>query len=573
MVIQRSRPGALGAAMVLALAITLVRGSAGEARAFSGFYAASDGVPEAAPHHGPRPNGGPLLQPASVVVLMREGTRTVVSIESSYLGPAESFAMVIPVPAAIKKEDVKTLSHSLFDHVLELGAPRLVESWERDPCVVAAERADAGALADAGRDGAGARGRRRARAPSLAIDDSALVPRETRVETAFQVGEYDVTILSAADGQDLAGWLRANHFVVPDGAEALLAPYVQARSLFLVARVNPAKLTFTRGQPGGARLAALSPLRFYFDSERFDFPIRPALLNSDGPQDLIVNVLARSTRYEIEGRGNFAAPTNLTLGDAARAELSSVYVTLFDRLLEAHPGAAVIEYARSATSCDAACPVPPLSARELLALGADVLPAAPGERERATFGSGFVLSRLHMRYAREDAAADLTFAPALPISGGAPDSAVQSRRTAPPTYNDFQTRYVVKRTWSGEVACEGPIRDVWSAVPPGASRASRPRAAMNLAFAPRGDIDLASVVHGDVPELGLIAASPAAASAGDPSMAARAAPASAAADESTKGKGCAACAVAREERSEGGILVTLLAAFAAGARRRRLVRE
>src|ERR1043166_7452321 len=71
---------------------------------------------------------------ATQVVLMREGTRTVLSMQNDYKGPLEAFAMVIPVPVVLHKEDVKTLPKNVFDHTDSLGSPRLVEYWEQDPC-------------------------------------------------------------------------------------------------------------------------------------------------------------------------------------------------------------------------------------------------------------------------------------------------------------------------------------------------------------------------------------------------------------------------------------------------------
>ena len=44
--------------------------------------------------------------------------------------------MVIPVPVVLQQENVKTLSPEIFSRVDKLGAPRLVEYWERDPCFV-----------------------------------------------------------------------------------------------------------------------------------------------------------------------------------------------------------------------------------------------------------------------------------------------------------------------------------------------------------------------------------------------------------------------------------------------------
>src|SRR5262245_29923952 len=75
-----------------------------------------------------------LFNNASMVVLMRDGTRTVLSMQNNYQGPPADFAMVVPVPVVLQKENVKTLNKELFDHIDQLDAPRLVEYWEQDPC-------------------------------------------------------------------------------------------------------------------------------------------------------------------------------------------------------------------------------------------------------------------------------------------------------------------------------------------------------------------------------------------------------------------------------------------------------
>src|SRR5262249_4662584 len=75
-----------------------------------------------------------LYNNASQVVLMRSGNHTVMTMSNNYKGPPENFAMVVPVPVVLKKEQVKTLPHDVFKHVDELSAPRLVEYWEEDPC-------------------------------------------------------------------------------------------------------------------------------------------------------------------------------------------------------------------------------------------------------------------------------------------------------------------------------------------------------------------------------------------------------------------------------------------------------
>src|SRR5450755_2066504 len=94
--------------------------AARDARAFCGFYVSGADAK--------------LTNDATQVVLMRDGTRTVLSMQNSYQGPPEDFALVIPVPVVLQKENVKTLARGVFDRVDQLTAPRLVEYWEQDPC-------------------------------------------------------------------------------------------------------------------------------------------------------------------------------------------------------------------------------------------------------------------------------------------------------------------------------------------------------------------------------------------------------------------------------------------------------
>src|SRR6185295_17751623 len=75
-----------------------------------------------------------MFNDATNVILMRDGTRTVLSMQNDYRGPLEDFAMVIPVPVVLKPTDVKVVPKAVFDRLDSLGSPRLVEYWEQDPC-------------------------------------------------------------------------------------------------------------------------------------------------------------------------------------------------------------------------------------------------------------------------------------------------------------------------------------------------------------------------------------------------------------------------------------------------------
>jgi hypothetical protein len=441
-----------------------------------------------------------LVADATQVVLMRKGTRTVLAMQNNYKGPPEAFAMVIPVPVVLKEADVKTLPPQVFSNVERMGAPRLVEYWEQDPCrqEVVYDRAPP-PMASAGAPPPAKAARR---------DDLGVT-----VEAQFTVGEYQIVILSAKESTGLDTWLRREKYNIPKGAEPLLRPYVESGMKFFVAKVNPQKVKFVGGR------ADLSPLRFHYDSEQFVLPIRLGLANSGGTQDLIVSILSPGQRYEVANYKNVTIPTNLDVKDSVRDRFGAFYTALFDRTIERNPGAVVTEYAWQATTCDP-CPGPTLQPNDFMTLGADVLepnqqiaapppgpaggrPAPPMRRVPRGWGFDFVLTRLHARYGRE-IKDDLVFKAAPPIVGGrefVQNNGKLEEGAQASSMNNFQGRYAIRHRWTGPIACANPRRGIWGGPPNGI--AASPQAALGLAFAPRGQVQLATSINGDVPEIGL----------------------------------------------------------------------
>jgi hypothetical protein len=60
-------------------------------------------------------------------------------------------------------------------------------------------------------------------------------------------------------------------------------------------------------------MAQLSPLRFHYDAEQFNLPVRLGMINSAGAQDLIVHILAANQRYEVANYPNVTIPTNINV--------------------------------------------------------------------------------------------------------------------------------------------------------------------------------------------------------------------------------------------------------------------
>jgi len=166
------------------------------AEAFCGFYVA----------------GGDqqMFNDATQVVLMRKGTRTVLAMQNNYKGPPDAFAMVVPVPVVLQEGDVKTLSKDVFEHIEKMGAPRLVEYWEQDPCEVSRYRLEGVAMAA------------NAMSPTAAPQGAGGRDLGVTIEAKFTVGEYQILILSAKDSTGLDTWLKQENYHIPDGAEPLL---------------------------------------------------------------------------------------------------------------------------------------------------------------------------------------------------------------------------------------------------------------------------------------------------------------------------------------------------------------
>ena len=541
---------------LLALPIALAALAAPtEAKAFCGFYVAGADAK--------------LFNNATMVVLMREGTRTVLSMANNYQGPPQDFAMVVPVPVVLQKENVKTLPAPIFDKIDKLASPRLVEYWEQDPCAPMVEYKNGGPP-----------GKPKVRMMGGVQESGGL---GVKVEAQFEVGEYEVVILSANDSLGLDTWIRQNGYKIPAGAEPLLRPYVQSGSKFFVAKVNIQKVRFENG------MAQLSPLRFHYDTETFSLPVRLGLVNSAGTQDLLVHILSKGQRYEAANYKNVAIPTNLDVKDSTRKDFGAFYAALFDRTLARHPRSVITEYAWDASTCDP-CPGPTLDGSDFMTLGADVLvPPKQNQGEdfegpmpRRRWSGGYVLTRMHMRYDKDILGEDLVFRAAPPIEGGREFVATEGQLETgarPGPVNNFQARYAIRHAWTGAVKCASPRRGIWGG-PPGGVASQGPQAAQKLAFAPRGGIALTGFVQKDGNETAidsgpLISAPLPSGSAPPPP-----APTSTASSSGTgtagaqppstpsDAGGCAGCHIGAEKQAQGW-MVMALAALGAWAGRRR----
>jgi hypothetical protein len=351
-----------------------------------------------------------LFNRASQVVLVRDGQRTVMTMASDFEGDLKEFAIVIPVPTFLKREQIHVGDKALVDHLDAYSAPRLVEYFDPDPCDMRRFEEKALPMAAArsmAQDAAGSR------AKSLGVT----------IEARYTVGEYDILILSAQESSGLETWLRQNGYRIPTGASEVIGSYLKQNMRFFVARVNleeQTKLGFSY----------LRPLQVAYESPKFMLPIRLGMVNASGPQDLFVYAMTRNGRIETTNYRTVKLPSDMELPVYLKesGEFPRFYKAMFSRQVEKQDRSAVFtEYAWDMRWCDP-CAADPLSGDELRQLGVFWNGDTRGG------AANVFLTRLHVRYDNAHFPEDLVF-----------------QETA--DRGNFQARYVLRHPWTGGQSC------------------------------------------------------------------------------------------------------------------------
>ena len=371
-----------------------------------------------------------LFNHASQVVMVRHGDKTVLSLMNDYQGEPADFALVIPVPEILQKEQIHIGDREVFKKLDEYSSPRLVEYFDPDPCepIRPMYRMEMNSMAAAPPAGAASE----TRGETLGV----------KVEAQYTVGEYDIVVLSAKQSDGLETWLQENGYKIPLGAHRALEPYIRQDMKFFVAKVN-----LKEHQASG--LSYLRPIQFAFQSPKFMLPIRLGMINAQGPQDLIVYALTQDGRVETTNYRTEKVPTGEEIPEYVKAEFQDFYKSVFSKQVDDNAMKVVFtEYVWNMGWCDP-CAGPPLSREELKSLGVFWLDdQAPGQngliyRQPPIFGGGgampVMLTRLHVRYSADTFPEDLAF-----------------QETG--DHENFQARYVLQHPWHGSSnACPAAI--------------------------------------------------------------------------------------------------------------------
>ncbi len=381
--------------------------SAPAASAFCGFYVAKADTD--------------LFNDASKVVLVRDEERTVITMASDYRGEVSEFAMVVPVVDIPLREQINVANPALVDHLDEYTAPRLVEYYDDNPCEMRYRR-DMMAMSAP---------------PPEPVMEMAMEEAEdlgVTIEAEYEVGEYDILILSAEESDGLITWLNQNEYRIPDGAEDVVGAYLKRGMKFFVAKVNLER------HDGSSMLR---PIQVAYEDEDFMLPIRLGTVNADGKQELFVFAITRQGRVETTNYKTVKLPSNMDVPIFVKDEFGDFYKAMFEHQTEKENGKAVfMEYAWDMSWCDP-CAANPLSRSELRELGVMWLDeGGPGEIQpmpRPGIGPQPVdafVTRLHVRYDGQTFPEDLNFQ----VTGDR---------------ENYQGRYVLRHPWRGDYGqCE-----------------------------------------------------------------------------------------------------------------------
>lgn len=372
---------------------------------------------------------GTLKNKTSQVILVRDGNKNVITMYNDFKGDTKDFAMVVPVPVVLRKDDIKVVDQSIFPRLNDYSAPRLVEYWDQNPCYgyekedMIQRKSVSASMAEVTVAG-GLRGK----------------VAGVKIEAKYLIGEYDILILSAKESSGLKDWLNENGYKIPEGAEEVLDPYIKSNLKFFVVKVNEKEKQKLNNN-------FLRPIQISFNSPKFMLPIRLGMANADGDQDLIVYAFTRKGRIECTNYRNVNIVTGNNVPLFVQKNFGAFYGNLFTHQWDKEDkSAAFLEYAWNVTpvnqmKCDPCVGNPPTE-YDLVQSGVwwlgnkDWSDYSDVDNEEPDNGSKNVhFTRLHFRYNRKSFAQDLMF-------------------QVTPNTESYQARYVITHPATGDFTCD-----------------------------------------------------------------------------------------------------------------------
>ncbi len=382
----------------LAIILLALFGQTNDASAFCGFYVAKADAS--------------LFNTKSQVIIVRDGDYSVITMSNDFKGDVKDFAMVVPVPVVLQKEDIKVVNANLFQKLDSYSAPRIVQYFDSNPCYDVYELD----------------GNMPASLSEVTVTRSSSDMKKEKslgvtIEARYTVGEYDILLLSAKESVGLKTWLISNGYKIPATAEEVLEPYIKSNMKFFVVKVNLERQL-------SSNFESLRPIQIRFNSPKFMLPIRLGMANANGPQDMIVYAFTKTGRVEAVNYRTVKVPTDRNIPVFVQQKFGQFYKSLFDRAYRREGRNTVfLEYAWNVSpqnniKCDPCVSTPPVFS-EFSQAGVNW--ASPG--------SQVFFTRMHVRYTRDKFPQDLVF-------------------QITPNRENYQARYVITHAATGDLSCD-----------------------------------------------------------------------------------------------------------------------
>lgn len=334
-----------------------------------------------------------LFNKTSQVILVRDGDRTTITMSSDFQGNVSDFAMVIPVPSVLQKNDIRVIERRIFDQFDAYSGPRLVEYFDQSPCGMS-YLLDAASAAPVSKK------------ESLSMNeekDEQTDKYKVAVVARYTVGEYDIQILNAQESGGLESWLIDHDYKIPDGAREVLEPYIKSNMKFFVVKVNLEEQKALSSQ-------ILRPIQISFNSPKFMLPIRLGMANGEGNQDLIVYAFTRNGRVETTNYRTTKMPSDREVPTFVKDYFGRFYTDLYkENIRKEGYDNVYLEYAwdlsgQNSVKCDP-CPSQPPLYNEIVSAGVNWLQTGGW----GGYSGSLFFTRLHVTYNRKDFPQDLVF--------------------------------------------------------------------------------------------------------------------------------------------------------------------
>ncbi len=226
---------------------------------------------------------------ASVVVVVRQGDTTTLTLVNDFGGATGSFGYVVPVPPGLSLAEVTVVDPAVIARLDAYSAPRTVAYTCDDVLWTWSEGEDGEGHWEGSTSSSGCGGETSAPVfvPDTASGDAGAPGLDgsgavlgVRVSDRTSVGSYTLAVVQARGADGLESWLAAEGFAPSETTTERLQPYIDAGQSFLVARVDLDALPDDRSW--------LEPLRISYTSDAVSLPLWLGAASSSGDQDLLI---------------------------------------------------------------------------------------------------------------------------------------------------------------------------------------------------------------------------------------------------------------------------------------------